>query len=184
MSQKKRLGWNATTEKLFSIDLKDVAERYRVEIKKPYQVEEVCFVPETWGYVYRVGNYKLFRIVYKEDEEVHVKIKHPLEVFSGWHSPIVMPEWVARRQVQIVEIFPMRIEDVVWQEVVRTNEVEVKYCCSGEDCDCRGLPIENPAEEFLAKWKAESAYRDWETDRKSTHLNSSHRSLSRMPSSA
>ena len=30
----------------------------------------------------------------------------------------------------------------------------------------------------------EGAYRDWETDRKSTRLNSSHRSLSRMPSSA
>ena len=30
----------------------------------------------------------------------------------------------------------------------------------------------------------ESKYRDWETDRKSTRLNSSHRSLSRMPSSA
>ena len=29
-----------------------------------------------------------------------------------------------------------------------------------------------------------SRYRDWETDRKSTRLNSSHRSLSRMPSSA
>ena len=27
-------------------------------------------------------------------------------------------------------------------------------------------------------------YRDWETDRKSTRLNSSHRSLSRMPASA
>ena len=30
----------------------------------------------------------------------------------------------------------------------------------------------------------DSLYRDWETDRKSTRLNSSHRSLSRMPSSA
>ena len=30
----------------------------------------------------------------------------------------------------------------------------------------------------------ENKYRDWETDRKSTRLNSSHRSLSRMPSSA
>ena len=29
-----------------------------------------------------------------------------------------------------------------------------------------------------------AGYRDWETDRKSTRLNSSHRSLSRMPSSA
>ena len=30
----------------------------------------------------------------------------------------------------------------------------------------------------------DKTYRDWETDRKSTRLNSSHRSLSRMPSSA
>ena len=33
------------------------------------------------------------------------------------------------------------------------------------------------------KGNAES-YRDWETDRKSTRLNSSHLKLSRMPSSA
>ena len=30
----------------------------------------------------------------------------------------------------------------------------------------------------------DDTYRDWETDRKSTRLNSTHRSLSRMPSSA
>ena len=43
-------------------------------------------------------------------------------------------------------------------------------------------------QENLKKNKKKSfvrrAYRDWETDRKSTRLNSSHRSLSRMPSSA
>ena len=43
-------------------------------------------------------------------------------------------------------------------------------------------------EEFTSKGKwvhiGGDAYRDWETDRKSTRLNSSHRSLSRMPSSA
>ena len=33
-------------------------------------------------------------------------------------------------------------------------------------------------------FSAAPTYRDWETDRKSTRLNSSHRSLSRMPSSA
>ena len=33
-------------------------------------------------------------------------------------------------------------------------------------------------------WNYAVQYRDWETDRKSTRLNSSHRSLSRMPSSA
>ena len=38
--------------------------------------------------------------------------------------------------------------------------------------------------EDLLNIKGETDYRDWETDRKSTRLNSSHRSLSRMPSSA
>ena len=41
-----------------------------------------------------------------------------------------------------------------------------------------GLPSTTPT---MAR---KQAYRDWETDRKSTRLNSSHRSLSRMPSSA
>ena len=34
------------------------------------------------------------------------------------------------------------------------------------------------------RFASDSSYRDWETNRKSTRLNSSHRSLSRMPSSA
>ena len=38
--------------------------------------------------------------------------------------------------------------------------------------------------EQLWIYREEPWYRDWETDRKSTRLNSSHRSLSRMPSSA
>ena len=42
------------------------------------------------------------------------------------------------------------------------------------------------AERFLesGKVKGKRPYRDWETDRKSTRLNSSHRSLSRIPSAA
>ena len=37
----------------------------------------------------------------------------------------------------------------------------------------------------LGQWENDkTCYRDWETDRKSTRLNSSHLKLSRMPSSA
>ena len=36
----------------------------------------------------------------------------------------------------------------------------------------------------LKSWSINTAYRDWETDRKSTRLNSSHEIPSRMPSSA
>ena len=48
--------------------------------------------------------------------------------------------------------------------------------------DLRQRYKENLSE--IARLKGEHNYRDWETDRKSTRLNSSHRSLSRMPSSA
>ena len=40
-----------------------------------------------------------------------------------------------------------------------------------------------PTEEALEKIESRP-YRDWETDRKSTRLNSSHSAKSRMPSSA
>ena len=43
---------------------------------------------------------------------------------------------------------------------------------------------ENSYQSSLGKYAIMNSYRDWETDRKSTRLNSSHRSLSRMPSSA
>ena len=36
----------------------------------------------------------------------------------------------------------------------------------------------------ISKYKHDGSYRDWETDRKSTRLNSSHEIPSRMPSSA
>ena len=37
---------------------------------------------------------------------------------------------------------------------------------------------------FILELERDYTYRDWETDRKSTRLNSSHLKLSRMPSSA
>ena len=39
-------------------------------------------------------------------------------------------------------------------------------------------------EDLLSMWAIPWSYRDWETDRKSTRLNSSHFTRSRMPSSA
>ena len=41
-----------------------------------------------------------------------------------------------------------------------------------------------PYIELLERYLEAAKYRDWETDRKSTRLNSSHSAKSRMPSSA
>ena len=42
----------------------------------------------------------------------------------------------------------------------------------------------DPASQLIRLYKLFLTYRDWETDRKSTRLNSSHSAKSRMPSSA
>ena len=52
------------------------------------------------------------------------------------------------------------------------------------DMITRRMSAEATKEQAAAMIDKIAIYRDWETDRKSTRLNSSHRSLSRMPSSA
>ena len=49
--------------------------------------------------------------------------------------------------------------------------------------DFKLLPTYHPSA-ILRQWDNRPTYRDWETDRKSTRLNSSHSGESRMPSSA
>ena len=46
------------------------------------------------------------------------------------------------------------------------------------------LIMDNPSSYNVNRVQFNKLYRDWETDRKSTRLNSSHLKLSRMPSSA
>ena len=56
--------------------------------------------------------------------------------------------------------------------------------CDENGCMNRKRFLVEPEIESVNHPNHYGAYRDWETDRKSTRLNSSHRSLSRMPSSA
>ena len=75
--------------------------------------------------------------------------------------------WIAGRVDEIIDAFnsPLRVfsgsTDFVGKKTLALREYK----------------RENPKPQ-------KTPYRDWETDRKSTRLNSSHRSLSRMPSSA
>ena len=52
------------------------------------------------------------------------------------------------------------------------------------DCDVLAVCPVDPSVPRLAAYIVTFKYRDWETDRKSTRLNSSHSAKSRMPSSA
>ena len=53
---------------------------------------------------------------------------------------------------------------------------------TGASIQCQQIPIGNY--DFDNRYVKCGRYRDWETDRKSTRLNSSHSAKSRMPSSA
>ena len=70
---------------------------------------------------------------------------------------------------------------VAWIDYMTNYNRTFGDFAAGEALDFMVL---NRRYEVSNKNTIEDSYRDWETDRKSTRLNSSHRSLSRMPSSA
>ena len=77
------------------------------------------------------------------------------------------------------ETLEMQIQRMINNGEVLGEEKEMIYTKPSEGV-VYGTDIRGDKQEKAI----ELPYRDWETDRKSTRLNSSHRSLSRMPSSA
>ena len=100
---------------------------------------------------------KLYRLI---GDNFYNMIHDSLEDL-GWFNP-------ARKHLPVY-LVPEPVDD---NEVIQLNTIAVS------DEEITTSDVE------LGSVLAEHRYRDWETDRKSTRLNSSHRSLSRMPSSA
>ena len=71
-----------------------------------------------------------------------------------------------------------QLQENIWRNNIR--QVVVDYQTNGETPDTEILVPEYGVEAVQIR----TVYRDWETDRKSTRLNSSHSAKSRMPSSA
>ena len=67
---------------------------------------------------------------------------------------------------------------------ISAEDMIVPYGASHIDTAERVTHMMRKTKTELRKLQADGFYRDWETDRKSTRLNSSHLKLSRMPSSA
>ena len=89
--------------------------------------------------------------------------------------------------------FSFLFESLAFSKELPTN-LELKYELT-QSGELLGTVIEKFVTDETGRYRIESAtkgiglyalfeYRDWETDRKSTRLNSSHLKLSRMPSSA
>ena len=114
----------------------------------------------------------------------------PLECGTGWHELIYkmlveLDNWALSQDVELdIGIYHMKEKYGILNVYHRSCDEEVnviigKYCeLSKSTCEICG------AEGKLIKDGYWIRYRDWETDRKSTRLNSSHSGESRMPSSA
>ena len=136
-------------------------------------------------------------------EEVIEKINDPLDV----EHPIVLRKQLAYIEAWRYRItFKLREEQKILAELQSINDLRkergtteadrkihrefknreqiliVNHLADIVDCIDKRISL---GQSFLSGLKEErKRYRDWETDRKSTRLNSSHSAKSRMPSSA
>ena len=97
----------------------------------------------------------------KQKKTPQQKVKLLPEVTNGFYSPI---------EKKLLDEKAENLSATKWLERLGKGD-EVEFTGLKDFVESK-KPNEHPP------------YRDWETDRKSTRLNSSHRSLSRMPSSA
>ena len=114
-------------------------------------------------------------------EKVYLKIREDAQVYGS------------DLQSARGKVYPFTVDEDLYTLSSEDSGFEYSYTLVAEslELDTNDAPIsvENRGrrdaydydEEYVGY---ESCYRDWETDRKSTRLNSSHSAKSRMPSSA
>ena len=108
-----------------------------------------------------------FQQANKETQEAlqHMQALHALQMFSvkeGNHYVIIGSEQYNKERV-----------------INSLNRLHQK-----KNIDTIAVSNKKGVAEYAKEWAIDNGYRDWETDRKSTRLNSSHSAKSRMPSSA
>jgi hypothetical protein len=134
----------------------------------PYRPGEECYVREALHKGINISSSEYCSIHYPDDTPVLFKDGAFMGMFGraiwqwgGLRLPIIaMPQWASRRHVRIVSCEPIRVEDVTWQDAIKAG-VEAKYCCSGVDCACMGLPIDNPADDFRENWHKKHPGKQW-----------------------
>ena len=161
------------------------------ELNKTYSPKEI---EDKWYKVWEDNKY--FAAKVEEGKDNYSIVIPPPNVTGILHMGHVLNNSI---QDTLIRWNRMQGKNTLWMPgtdhagIATQNKVERKLADQGLTKEDLGR------EKFIDetwKWKEEhggiitkqlrklGSYRDWETDRKSTRLNSSHRSLSRMPSSA
>ena len=132
-----------------------------------HQVSEHFEVKEFAQKDYRCDKILIESELVKVLEDVRTHFNMPVIITSGYRSPEYNKKIGGVKNSQHTKGTAADIKVKVVQESKVQNYLSSKY----------------PDKYGIGRYN-NFTYRDWETDRKSTRLNSSHRSLSRMPSSA
>ena len=99
-------------------------------------------------------------------------------------DPELLPLWIADMDFEPLPEIRQVIRDYANHQIFGYPYASDSLYQSIIDWEGRQHGYKIERESILLIEGVVPTYRDWETDRKSTRLNSSHRSLSRMPSSA
>ena len=134
-----------------------------------------AFIPEHYALLHDLCNWYCEYGYYTRPQRENVR-KHLLEFYVPALTAIANKEPVKApiNTVKTDEPKPKKEKREMKKDKDATKKVEEK----------KSLTYEERWAKLATDLEAAGRYRDWETDRKSTRLNSSHSAKSRMPSSA
>jgi hypothetical protein len=84
-----------------------------------YHVGEIVYIKEAYEFYNCLGG--LANVKYFLDNEVtwvHKPKDKPMPK-KGYHSPLMLPEWVARDFIQIVSVRPERLQDITEEDAIK-----------------------------------------------------------------
>ena len=108
--------------------------------------------------------------------ETHFGLNFGLTELSALREELPNSKWQAQYQQQPTSEEGAIVKREWWKQWEKDEPPKCDYIIQSWDT---AFETTNRAD-----YSASTPYRDWETDRKSTRLNSSHEFVSRMPSSA
>lgn len=81
---------------------------------------------------------------------------------EGWHKRpgIFLPRELSRTRYGVLSVRAERLQKITWQDALAEG-IKAEYCCNGIDCNCRGLPIDDPVLDFQALWNSLNAARGY-----------------------
>lgn len=114
-----------------------------------------------WGPIQKQRPSKFGGVVYRADGDWEDQFAELDGDIPPWRPSIHMPRWASRLTLEITNIRVERVQDIKWQDAFDEGIVP-QMCCSGFECGCRALPVNDPVPEFQALWDDTNGKGAWD----------------------